>query len=115
MAKASVAVAESVAPQPEPKLVAKPPPDPTGPIECSALVLPRPYGVNQTDPVIRLDNAVMTGITVGGLCERIVLYPNGTFVVTVRHGVHRGTPELERLKHRAMYLVFREGHGEVLQ
>jgi hypothetical protein len=115
VAKASVAVAESVTPQPEPKLVAKPPPDPTGPIECSALVLPRPYGVNQTDNVIRVDSAVMTGIHVGGLCERIVLHPGGTFVVHVRHGVHRGIPELDRLKHRVQYLVFREGHGEALQ
>jgi len=112
MAKPVAAVAESESPAP--KLVQAPPPDPNAPIECTSLILDRPYGVNQTNSILRVDSAVATGIGIGGLCERIVLHPNGTFVVHVRHGVHRGVPESERLKHRVQYLVFREGHGEVL-
>lgn len=116
MANAAAAPIEPVpANVPKPKAVEKPPPDPMGPVECSCLVMDRPYGVNQTNQIIRVGSAVATGIEVGGLCERIVLYPNGTFLVHVRRGI--GTmkiPEAERLKHAVCYMVFREGHAEVI-
>jgi hypothetical protein len=114
MARAAAA-AESPAPvhSEPPRAVAKPPPDPSQPIECSALLLTQPYGVNQTDPSIRVGHSVNNGIHVGGLCERIVLYPNGTYVVHVRQGIARGVPMEARQNHTLQYLVFREGFGEV--
>lgn len=114
MARAA-AVAESPAPSTSepPRIVAKPPPDPTQPIECTALLLSCPYGVNQTDPSIRVGYGVANGINVGGLCERIVLHPNGTYVVHVRKSVAKHMPEEERSKFPMQYLVFREGFGEI--
>ena len=98
------------------RAVEKPAPDPTQPIECSCLVMDRPYGVNQTNSIIRVGSHVATGITVNGLCERIVLHPNGTFVVHIRTGVASSRlPEAEKAKHKLQYIAFREGHGEVLQ
>lgn len=117
MARAAVATPPELtdSPPPEkPRIVEKPPPDPNGPIELAALLLDRPYGVNQTNPCIRVGFGVENGIGVGGLCERITLYPNGTIVVAVRKSIgSRNTPAEERAKFPVHYLVFREGFGEV--
>jgi len=95
------------------RVVPKPPPDPSEPIDCNALVLSHAYGVNKTDSIIRVDMGVSTGIEVGGLCERIQLHPNGTYVVSVRMGVAKHIPAAERAKFPLRYLVFRHGYGEV--
>jgi hypothetical protein len=115
MARAVAAASESVPSElPEkPRAVEKPPPDPLQPIECSALLLKHPYGVNQTDPSIRVGYGVSNGINVGGLCERIVLHPNGTYIVHVRKSVAKHMPDAERARFPMQYLVFREGFGEV--
>lgn len=114
MARAAVAAESPATSIPEPpRAVAKPPPDPSQPIALSALLLARPYGQNQTDTIIRVGHSVANGIGVGGLCESITLYPNGTIVVAVRKGVARGLPEAERAKFATQYLTFREGFGEV--
>lgn len=102
-------------PASKPKLVAKPPPDPSQPIECSALLLARPPGVNQTDPAIRVGSYTSNSINIGGLCERIVLHPNGTYVVHVRRSVTKLVSLEEREKFPVQYMVFREGFGEVAQ
>lgn len=99
--------------EPDPQRVVAKPPDPTQPIECSALLLSRPPGVNQTDPAIRVGSYTSNSINVGGLCERIVLHPNGTYVVHVRRSVTRLISAEERQAFPLQYLVFREGFGEV--
>lgn len=102
-------------PPEKPKLVAKPPPDPLGPVELSALYLSHPFGINQTATVIvkeaRLEMGA--GARVGGLVERIVAHPNGAIIVHVRPGATRGMLQAEREKNELQYLYFREGHGEV--
>ena len=113
MAKA--AVVESESPPESPKLVQKQPPDPSGPIDCAAIILTHPYGINQTDSIVRVGSAIQTGVNIGGLVERIVLHPNGTFLVHVRRSVMKNMLESEKAKFPVQYMVFREGHAEVLQ
>lgn len=115
MAKAAAVAPEASESPPEsPKLVQKPSPDPSGPIDCSAIILDHPYGINQPNSIVRVGSAIATGVTVGGLVERIVLYPNGTFLVHVRRSVTSQMLDSEKAKFPVQYMVFREGHAEVL-
>jgi hypothetical protein len=114
-AKAEAPESEAIEPAsaPTPRVVSRPPPDPNEPIDCSALVLSHAYGVNKTDSMIRVDMGVSTGIEVHGLCEKIQLFPNGTYVVHVRMGVAKHISAAERARYPLRYLVFRHGYGEV--
>lgn len=100
--------------QPVPRVVPKPAPDPSEPIELSSVNLMGPWAVNQHDPVIKVGSAIQNGIATGGMVERIVLHPNGTFVVHVRKGVAANVPRADRERMQMQYLVFRGGVGEVL-
>jgi hypothetical protein len=114
-AKAEAPESEAIEPDsaPTPHVVPKPPPDTTQPIDCSSVNLLEPYGVNQHDPVIKLGSAITNGIATGGLVERIVLHPNGLYVVHVRRGVATNMLKADRERMPMQYLVFRHGVGEV--
>ncbi len=112
MAKASAAT-EAIEPV-TPKLVARPEPNPLEPIELYSVNLMGPWAVNMHDPVIKVGSGIQNGIATGGMVERIVLHPNGTFVVHVRKGAGTQVPAAERVKMPMQYLVFRDGVGEVL-